>query len=531
MNPRRPLRGLVAAILAISVVAVGLAGVSTASAAVNPYVQYQVSVHGNPTAVAITPNSATIVVVTSTERLSFIDPVLRYVTNSDMTCDSPNDVAVSPDGTSVYVACATEVWEHNFADPEVTDSFSLPGGVAPQHIAITPDGSRAYIADGATAQLIAVDLDTRETITTIPLLNGISPSDLAISPNGTRAITVTSEGNIDLFDIDPNSADYNTRIRNDTSSSGMHGVVFSPDSTRAYIGLDDSGNRQVEICEVGTYCGFNSSIDPVGSPLAIAISPDGNTLYTANYQGTVSLLNVVTENPIDNYDLRNDNDPVTAIAAAANDKYIVAAQYNDGITIVGTTVASKPGRLTALRAVRGDGSASISFTAGSDGGSPITKYQYMVDNGSWTDAVETSSPITVTGLSNYTNHRISLRAVNAVGASRMSAALKVRPRFTGPVLDTATANGFASITANFSSVLFGGVNGFRYSVEVKEVGTTSLFGFCRVGVSVRSCSVIGLNPDTEYNVTVTHFFRFPSSEDRRKTLPSNAVTVRTNPNP
>ena len=155
----------------------------------------------------------------------------------------------------------------------------------------------------------------------------------------------------------------------------------------------------------------------------------------------------------------------------------------------------------------------------------------MVDNGSWTDAVETSSPITVTGLSNYTNHRISLRAVNAVGASRMSAALKVRPRFTGPVLDTATANGFASITANFSSVLFGGVNGFRYSVEVKEVGTTSLFGFCRVGVSVRSCSVIGLNPDTEYNVTVTHFFRFPSSEDRRKTLPSNAVTVRTNPNP
>ncbi len=532
MNPRRPLRGVVAAILAISVVAVGLAGVSTASAAVNPNVQYQVSVHGNPTAVAITPNSATIVVVTSTERLHFIDSATRRETETVITCDSPNDVAISPAGTSVYVACAGEVWDHNFADPESTDSFSLPDFVSPQRIAITPDGSRAYIADGATAQLIAVDLDTLETITTIPLLNSVSASDLAISPDGTRAITVTSEGNIDQFDIDPNSADYNTRIRTDGALSGQTSVVFSADSATAYIGLNDNGYAAVEVCELGDgYCDGSEQIEPRGRPLAIAISPDGNTLYTANEQGTVSIINTVDPDIGDNYDLINDDDPVTAIAAAANDKYIVAAQYEDDITIVGTTVAVKPARPTALQVTPGDGSVSVAFTQGDDGGTPITKYQYRIGSGFWVDAAETSSPITISGLTNYTDYRIAVRAFNAIGNSPSSKYVAARPRYTGPVLNTVLPNGPSSITAIFTGALFGGVYGYRNTVTVVESGTTNVVGSCRTKASVRSCSVTGLNAYTDYDVTVAYWFNFPSDPKPRTTLPSNTVTVRTGANP
>ena len=520
MNPRRPLRGLVAAILAISVVAVGLAGVSTASAAVNTNVMNRVTVHGKPTAVAITPNSSTVLVTQASDRLSFINPATRTVTRTVTTCSDPTDVAVSPNGVSAYVVCSGEVWKFNIADTISLFAYS------PQFIAITPDGTRAYITDGATAQLIVVDLDTGNVITTLPLQNEISPSDVAISPDGTRAITVTSEANIDQFNIDPNSADYNTRIRSDASSPGMTGVVFSPDSTRAYIALGADGNRQVEICVIGDWCGSNSSIDPVGHPLAIAISPDGNTLYTANYQGTVSLLNVVTENPIDNYDLPNDEEPVTEIAAAANDKYIVAAQFEDySITIIGTTAAAKPARPTALRATRGDGSASVSFTAGSDGGSPITAYQYRIDSGFWVDAAETSSPITISGLTNYTDYRIAVRAVNAIGNGVSSKYVATRPRFTGPVLNSVVPTGPSSIRADFSAVLFGGVNGYRYTVTVVESGTTNVVGSCRTKVTGRFCSVSGLVSGTDYDVSVTHWFRFPADPKARITLPSNTVTV------
>ena len=525
MNPRRPLRGLVAAILAISVVAVGLAGVSTASAAVNTNVMNRVSVHGKPTAVAITPNSSTILVTQASDRLSFINPATRTVTRTVTTCSDPTDVAVSPNGVSAYVVCSGEVWKFNIADPTSVDTISL-FAYSPQFIAITPDGTRAYITDGATAQLIVVDLDTGNVITTLPLQNEISPSDVAISPNGTRAITVTSEANIDQFNIDPNSADYNTRIRSDASAPGMTGVVFSPDSTRAYIALTADGNRQVEICEVDNWCGMNSSIDPVGSPLAIAISPDGNTLYTANGQGTVSLRNVVTENPIDNYDLPNDEEPVTEIAAAANDKYIVAAQFEDySITIVGTTAAAKPDRPTALRVTPGNGSASVAFTLGSDGGSPITAYQYRIGSGFWVDAAETSSPITISGLTNYTDYRIAVRAVNAIGNGPSSKYVAARPRYTGPVLNSVVPTGPSSIRADFSAVLFGGTNGYRYTVTVVERGTTTVVGSCRTNNSGRFCSVNGLVSGTDYDVTVAHWFQFPADPKARTTLPSNTVTV------
>jgi hypothetical protein len=140
--------------------------------------------------------------------------------------------------------------------------------------------------------------------------------------------------------------------------------------------------------------------------------------------------------------------------------------------------------------------------------------------------VETASPITIGGLTNYTDYRIAVRAVNAVDSGAASNAVKARPRSTGPVLNTVTVEG-TSITANFSGVLFGGVNGYRYTVNVVRSGTTNLVGGCMTGVSGRSCTVNFLNPDEDYDVTVTHWFRFPADPLARTTLPSNTVTVRT----
>jgi hypothetical protein len=186
----------------------------------------------------------------------------------------------------------------------------------------------------------------------------------------------------------------------------------------------------------------------------------------------------------------------------------------------------KPARPTALRATAGDQSVSVAFTAGSDGGSSITKYQYQLNGGPWTDAVETASPITIGGLTNYTDYRIAVRAVNAVGDSLASHAVSTRPRSTGPVLNTVTVDG-TSITANFSGVLFGGVNGYRYTVNVVRSGTTNLVGACQTGVLGRSCTVNFLDWNEDYDVSVMYWFRFPADPKARTTLPSNTVTVRT----
>jgi hypothetical protein len=83
---------------------------------------------------------------------------------------------------------------------------------------------------------------------------------------------------------------------------------------------------------------------------------------------------------------------------------------------------------TNLIATAQDGGVEISFTAGSDGGSSIINYKYSLDNGTTFIAlnpVQTSSPITITGLTNGSPYSIQLRAVNGVGDGSISATVTI----------------------------------------------------------------------------------------------------------
>jgi hypothetical protein len=102
-------------------------------------------------------------------------------------------------------------------------------------------------------------------------------------------------------------------------------------------------------------------------------------------------------------------------------------------TTVNLTVSAiAPDAPTALTATPGDGSASISFTSGSTGGSPITDYLYSVDSGTWTSASASTSPVTITGLTNGTLYSIELRAVNIVDSGTISSAVTVTPAAPAP---------------------------------------------------------------------------------------------------
>lgn len=97
------------------------------------------------------------------------------------------------------------------------------------------------------------------------------------------------------------------------------------------------------------------------------------------------------------------------------------------VSVVPGFVPSAP---TALVATPGDASASIAFTAGAAGTMPIDNYEYSTDGGtSWTtlSPAVTTSPVSVTGLTNGTAYSIQLRAVSAVGPSSASTAVSVTP--------------------------------------------------------------------------------------------------------
>ncbi len=127
-----------------------------------------------------------------------------------------------------------------------------------------------------------------------------------------------------------------------------------------------------------------------------------------------------------------------------------------------------PAAPTALTATAGNGQASLSFTPGADGGSPITNYQYSRNNGAWTSAGSFTSPVLIDGLTNGTAYSIELRGVNALGNGTASAAVSVTPVADLPGIPgnvTASLSG-NNITLSWTAPNNGGSAITGYTVEM-----------------------------------------------------------------
>ena len=110
--------------------------------------------------------------------------------------------------------------------------------------------------------------------------------------------------------------------------------------------------------------------------------------------------------------------------------------------VVVTGLPSRP--LSGMTATPGDGSATVAFSPGSDGGSPITNYKYSIDGVTYIalSPASATSPITIPGLTNGVLTTIYLKAVNANGDSLSARAVQVTPvaSSVAPVAPTTTSS-------------------------------------------------------------------------------------------
>lgn len=132
----------------------------------------------------------------------------------------------------------------------------------------------------------------------------------------------------------------------------------------------------------------------------------------------------------------------------AGSRYYVWAAYTGGYGVVGDCQADGgtesvsmrvvgedsglPDAPTAISPSATDGGATISFTAGSANDSPISNYETGTFNGmQWNftplSPADSSSPISVTGLTNGVSVTMKLRAVNANGVSAFSDSFSFTP--------------------------------------------------------------------------------------------------------
>ena len=145
--------------------------------------------------------------------------------------------------------------------------------------------------------------------------------------------------------------------------------------------------------------------------------------------------------------------PVTATQAmsgTAGDMQVLSDQTNaPAVSLPNPTLTttrllvvspspSAPAAPTGLSAAAGNGSATISFTAGSNGGFGDHELPVLVERRRpWTSLspADTTSPVTITGLTNGTTYNVQLRAVSTiVGAASASATVSLPPIALPPII-------------------------------------------------------------------------------------------------
>ena len=143
-------------------------------------------------------------------------------------------------------------------------------------------------------------------------------------------------------------------------------------------------------------------------------------------------------------------------------------------TVTNATPATTPAAPTIDSVTSGDEQLTVAFTAGSDGGSAITDYEYSLDGGAFVSAGTAVSPFTITGLTNGQTYSVVVRAVNAEGNGTSSAAVPGTPSTIpdAPTLVSLTP-GDAQLSVDFT---LNGTGGSAITdVEYRINGTGSWF--------------------------------------------------------
>jgi titin len=183
-----------------------------------------------------------------------------------------------------------------------------------------------------------------------------------------------------------------------------------------------------------------------------------------------------------------------------------------GVNVAGAGAASTstlrapqgtPDAPTDVVLTPGDGSLSVAFVPGADGGSSVTRIEYRLNGGAWVDSGALSSPLSIGGLTNGTTYDVELRAVSALGDGDASSPVSGSPRTLPAAPGSVVAvSGDGTATIGWAAPLSDGgaaVTGYVATLYDQSAGGIPLASCTTADLG---CVVEGLDNGTTYYVGV-----------------------------
>jgi WD40 repeat protein/class 3 adenylate cyclase len=256
-------------------------------------------------AIAISPDGKTLAVGGPSVLFFFDAGTYEQIGGPLPVTDELESLAYSPDGRTLAIGGDHSV---RLIDARTREQLAetAVGGVA-MRMAFTNDGSQLVVLvtpgeaeglGGASAQITIRDAAALE-----PIGRSIQPDDFvgsyvgfyyasphfALTANGRSLITASEEGELAWWDLRSRK-----KTRTLTIETGLHALALSPDGLTAAVG-NERGVQFVDLRSgsVQTTGGLT------GSPNWVLFNPDGRTLVSTSFDGTVTLWDVESATPRD----------------------------------------------------------------------------------------------------------------------------------------------------------------------------------------------------------------------------------------
>jgi YVTN family beta-propeller protein len=237
----------------------------------------------------------------------------------------PQGMAVSPDGTRLYVAnrASKSLTVIDTATDLVLGTVSVGDG--PTAVAATDDF--AYVLNAAEATVMIVNATTLKVTDTLSV--GDNPTSITATPDGMELwVTVQSSNNIQIIDIDPDSGTKNTVVQSIPVGLAPQRVAFTADGTAAHV--TNFGTNSMWVIDVAARTTLRTVATGTG-PLGVCVTPDGDWVFVTNSTaGTISMIPTASYKPLPAIDVGD-----APIEVAATDEFAyVVNQSNNTVSVI-----------------------------------------------------------------------------------------------------------------------------------------------------------------------------------------------------